>query len=292
MEQLSACPICKNTSFSPFLVCKDYTATQETFNIVRCGSCDFVFTNPRPSQDEIARYYQVENYISHTGTQSGIINKLYHFARKFTLKQKLNLVNKLTSKGKLLDIGCGTGNFLQVVKNDGWEVSGVEPDSSARKLAIEICGKEIYDEEYLNNNQQAQFDIISMWHVLEHVHALNQRLVQLKNLLKPNGRLIVAVPNCASFDAAHYKQYWGAYDVPRHLYHFKPADIKKLFEQNLFEVENILPMKLDAFYVSMLSEKYKGGNMLSGVWHGLRSNIQAARKKGTYSSQIYIIKHK
>lgn len=292
MENLTACPICKNTVFLLFLTCKDYTASKEKFNLVTCKACNFVFTNPRPKQSEIGRYYQVENYISHTGTQSGLVNKLYHFARKFTLKQKLKLVNSLAQKGLLLDIGCGTGNFLQVVKNDGWKIIGVEPDPSARKLAIETCGENIHEESFLSKVENQKFDIITMWHVLEHVHELDQRMGQLKNLLKPGGRIIVAVPNCASKDAAHYKAFWGAYDVPRHLYHFKPSDIKNLFDKNSFEVEKILPMKLDSFYVSILSEKYKGGNMISGIWQGLLSNIHAAKNFGTYSSQIYIIKHK
>jgi 2-polyprenyl-3-methyl-5-hydroxy-6-metoxy-1,4-benzoquinol methylase len=292
MEKLTACPVCKNNGFSDFLTCKDYTASKESFNLVTCNACKFVFTNPRPKQDEIGRYYQVENYISHTGTQTGLVNKLYHFARKFTLTQKLKLVNSLSKKGSLLDIGCGTGNFLQVVKNDDWKVTGVEPDPAARKLAIETCGENIHEEEFLNQENINKYDIITMWHVLEHVHELDKRLIQLKKLLQPSGRLIVAVPNCASKDAAHYKAFWGAYDVPRHLYHFTPKDIKKLFESNLFEVEKILPMKLDAFYVSILSEKYKGGNMLSGIWQGLRSNLHAANNFGTYSSQMYIIKHK
>ncbi len=292
MEKLTACPICKSKVFSDFLTCKDYTASKENFNIVKCNACDFVFTNPRPTKDEIGRYYQVENYISHTGTQTGLVNKLYHFARKFTLKQKLKLVNSLSKKGNLLDIGCGTGNFLQVVKTDGWKVTGVEPDPAARKLAIETCGESIHEEAFLTNIKDQKFDIITMWHVLEHVHELDQRIIQLKNLLQPGGRLIVAVPNCASKDAAHYKQFWGAYDVPRHLYHFKPADIKNLFEKKLFTVEKILPMILDSFYVSILSEKYKGGNMLAGIWQGLLSNLHAANNSGTYSSQIYIIKHK
>jgi len=292
MEKLTACPVCKNNAFSDFLTCKDYTASKESFNLVTCNACKFVFTNPRPKQDEIGRYYQVENYISHTGTQTGLVNKLYHFARKFTLKQKLKLVNSLSKKGSLLDIGCGTGNFLQVVKNDDWKVTGVEPDPAARKLAIETCGENIHEEAFLNQENINKYDIITMWHVLEHVHELDKRLQQLKKLLQPGGRLIVAVPNCASKDAAHYKAFWGAYDVPRHLYHFTPKDIKKLFESNLFEVEKILPMKLDAFYVSILSEKYKGGNMLSGIWQGLRSNLHAANNFGTYSSQMYIIKHK
>lgn len=292
METLPTCPICKSNGFTDFLTCEDYTASKENFTLVSCNNCSFIFTNPRPGQSEIGKYYQVENYISHTGTQTGLVNKLYHIARRFTLKQKLRLVNKLNTKGNLLDIGCGTGNFLYVVKSDGWKVTGVEPDTDARKLAIQTCGENIHEESFLENDSQVKYDIITMWHVLEHVHELDKRLIQLKNLLKPNGRLIVAVPNCASKDANHYKQFWGAYDVPRHLYHFKPNDIKQLFQNKQFEVEKILPMKLDSFYVSILSEKYKGGNLLSGIWQGLRSNLHAANNFGTYSSQIYIIKHK
>ncbi len=291
MEQINQCPVCQNNQFSPYISCVDYTVSNQSFSLSKCKSCSFVFTNPRPNKDEIGAYYKAENYISHTETKSGLVNQIYHIARKFTLKNKLNLINKLSQKGALLDIGCGTGSFLNIAQKNGWKVNGVEPDTMARELALKHCGNVIFDESFFQNETNTQFEVITLWHVLEHIHELELRIKQIKKLLKPSGRLIVAVPNCSSGDAQHYKQYWAAYDVPRHLYHFTPKDIQNLFQNFDFQLETILPMKLDAFYVSILSEKYKKGSFISGVFYGLLSNIRAASKKHTYSSQIYILKH-
>lgn len=291
MEKIPYCLICSSDKFIPFIRCKDYTVSQENFELLQCSNCNFVFTNPRPPQSQIGKYYKAEDYISHTETQKGFINKLYHFARIYTIKQKLSLIEKLSPKGNLLDIGCGTGNFLASAKNNGWNITGIETDADARNIAHQKCSTTIFDEEQLDV-LESQFNIITMWHVLEHVHELKQRISQLKRLLKPDGSLIIAVPNCASYDAQHYKEFWAAYDVPRHLYHFKPENIEQLFSTYGLEVTSILPMKLDAYYVAMLSEKYKGGNFLSAIWHGFKSNWHAKFHKYTYSSQIYIIKHK
>lgn len=292
MEHLQQCPVCNQTKFSPFLSCTDYTATKEVFELQQCDACNFIFTNPRPNLAVVGKYYNVENYISHSGTKKGFINTLYHYARLYTLSKKKKQINKLSPKGKLLDIGCGTGNFLAYMNNDGWEILGVEPDDTTRNEANQICNGKVYAEEKLNELEKQQFDVITMWHVLEHVYDLETRVKQLKSLLKPNGVLLIAVPNCSSYDAQHYGKYWGAYDVPRHLYHFKPNNIKQLFEKQSFVVEKVLPMVLDSFYVSMLSEKYKQGNIVKGVFIGFLSNIRAMFKKDTWSSQIYVIRNK
>lgn len=292
MKQINTCPVCNKGKFSPFLNCVDYTVSRETFSIVSCNGCGFKFTNPRPADADLGKYYKSDNYISHSNTKKGIVNYLYQVVRKHTLEKKLSLVNSLGSKGKILDVGCGTGEFLSICKRGGWETLGIEPDQDAKALGIKNYGLSVLQETALKTLPESSFDIISMWHVLEHVPNLNERLRDLKKILKPGGSIIVAVPNCSSKDALRYKQFWGAYDAPRHLWHFTPKDIQALFSSQGMKVEQILPMKFDSFYVSLLSEKYKTGstNLLRGFLSGLSSNMAASKTGNTWSSQIYIIK--
>jgi 2-polyprenyl-3-methyl-5-hydroxy-6-metoxy-1,4-benzoquinol methylase len=292
MEQIQACPICGNAAYNPFLECKDHSVSRETFTIVQCNDCGFRFTNPRPEEDRIGEYYKSEDYVSHSNTSKGLINTAYQFVRKYTLRRKLALISSLVTKGRLLDIGCGTGEFLAVCKEAGWNVSGIEPSKEAREQAIQNHQLEVHNEDKLSEYANESFDMITMWHVLEHVPKLQERIRDIKRLLKKGGILVVAVPNCASGDALHYKEYWAAYDVPRHLYHFRPNDIQKVFEEKEMKVVDMLPMKFDSFYVSMLSEKYLHGKqrIFHALWRGLLSNLSASRKGTTYSSQIYIIK--
>lgn len=290
----TACPVCGNNSFKKIIKCIDHMVTGEEFDLVQCNQCGFIQTYPIPTIDKIGKYYQSENYISHTNTNKGLINQIYHFVRKKTLKGKLDLINSLTKKGKLLDVGCGTGYFLKECKEDGWGIVGMEPDPSARALASEITGEKIKNDIKEINET---FDIITLWHVLEHMHNLKESIEKLKSLLKPNGKLIIAVPNCESYDAQTYGQYWAAYDVPRHLYHFTKDTMNKLITNNGMKIKEIKPMKFDSFYVSMISEKYitKNNNSLlqklsipKAFVKGFISNLKAS-KINNYSSLIYII---
>ncbi len=294
MEKLIECPVCKGNELSLFLSCKDYTVSRETFSIEKCKSCGFNFTNPRPTSSEIGKYYESEDYISHSNTNKGIINRIYQGVRKYTIQKKVALINsfvKETDKN-ILDIGCGTGEFLNACKNDGWNAQGIEPSLNARKLAIDNYGLVVSEEAFLKNLKPACFDIITMWHVLEHVHELNTRVDELKRLLKNNGAIIIAVPNRSSYDATFYKEYWAGYDVPRHLYHFVPETMKMLLKNHGLEMANLLPMKFDSYYVSMLSEKYKTGksDLINAFLKGWLSNVKAGGNAGKYSSIIYVIK--
>jgi 2-polyprenyl-3-methyl-5-hydroxy-6-metoxy-1,4-benzoquinol methylase len=292
MEQISNCPVCQKNTFEKYLEVQDYTVSQEKFQIVACKSCGFKFTNPRPDENEIGEYYKAESYISHTNTSEGLIAKIYHAVRKYTLKGKLNLINSIyPQKGKLLDVGCGTGMFLNEARENGWKVNGIEPDSGARQIAEEI-NKATIKTEILSSFQNEQFNIITMWHVLEHIHLLNETVDWLKERLSENGSLIIAVPNHKSKDAEIYQAQWAAYDVPRHLYHFSQKSIKQLFEQKGFRLEKTLPMKFDSFYVSMLSTKYQTGkiNYFKAFMDGLKSNLDAGTDNGNYSSLIYVFK--
>jgi SAM-dependent methyltransferase len=286
------CPACGSSSINPVLSTKDYTVSGESFPIWQCDSCSLRFTQDVPGIDRIGGYYKSENYISHTNISKGVINRLYQIIRKKTLKQKRKLVCKLTGKkqGELLDVGSGTGAFVNEMRQNGWQVVGLEPDPDARRIAREInCELKNVDE--LFNLPENSFDAITLWHVLEHVHDLQNYLQQLKALLKQDARLIIAVPNYTSFDASIYKEYWAAYDVPRHLYHFSPVSMKLLIEKHGMRIIDYRPMWFDSFYVSLLSSKYKNRrtNWLAATWIGFRSNLKAMSEGKKCSSVIYII---
>lgn len=294
MEKLSTCPICGKPDFRHVQSCLDHTVSRETFSISECQGCGLWFTNPRPEVDEIGRYYESEDYISHSGKTKGLIGKAYRWARRFTIKRKVNLVLELggNQKGlRLVDIGCGTGEFLFSAKAAGCVVVGIEPSLKAREYAINNYGLEVFPEDHISAIQTASVDIVTMWHVLEHVHSLKDRVEELRRVLVPNGTAIIAVPNRLSWDAEKYGAEWAAYDVPRHLYHFRREDIRQLFESNGFTLERTLPMQFDSFYVSMLSDKHRGKqNLIGSTWNGLVSNLRASTLKGTWSSQIYVIR--
>ena len=294
MEILGNCPICNSTQFKSFLEVEDYFLSHEIFTIQKCNSCKFVFTNPRPSEIDIGKYYQSEEYISHSSSSESITDKIYYAVRNYTTKQKFNLINKHYKTGKILDIGCGTGEFLNFFKTHGWETMGIEPNNTARKTAIKKYGLTIHQENKINELVKSSFEIITMWHVLEHVLDLNLRVRQLKHLIKKNGILVIAVPNIESRDANIYGKYWAALDVPRHLYHFNQSAIHNLFSKEGFEIIETHPMKFDAFYISLISEKYKTGksNYVKAILNGLKSNFYGASHKNNYSSIIYVLKLK
>lgn len=295
METLNICPVCKHDKAKAYLSCTDYTVSRETFQVMQCSSCGFRYTNPRPAENEIGKYYQAEEYISHSDTNKGLVNKLYLMVRNYTIGKKVGLINRLTSTSsqtakQLLDIGCGTGEFLNAAQQNGWQVTGIEPSEVARKNAAQKYGLTPLPQEKLFELKEKKFHVISLWHVLEHVHQLDHTIEQIKNILLDEGVLIIAVPNCNSMDAKKYGAHWAAWDVPRHLYHFTQNDIKTLFERSGFKLAEVLPMKFDSFYVSLLSEKYKNGNanLFSGFLSGLNSNFNSG--ENGYSSQIYILK--
>jgi 2-polyprenyl-3-methyl-5-hydroxy-6-metoxy-1,4-benzoquinol methylase len=290
------CPVCGSASTRPILTAKDFTVSGENFSIWQCSDCTLRFTQDAPALDAIGRYYKSEDYISHTNTSRGLINKFYQAVRKRTLKQKRQLVCKTTSKkqGSLLDVGGGTGSFVKEMKDHGWQAMGLEPDADARRVAKEHFDCELLDSNELFSLTPNSFDAITLWHVLEHVHDLTGYINQLKLLLKSGGRLIVAVPNYTSFDASKYKENWAGYDVPRHLYHFSPEAMQTFSEKMGMQILDLKPMWFDSFYVSLLSSKYKHQTTkwVSAIWTGIRSNLKASGDRKKCSSVIYIISPK
>lgn len=287
------CPVCNHKEYSKLLTVKDFTVSAENFEVVECTSCGFRYTAHPPAPDQIGRYYQSDAYISHTDSKKGIFNTIYQLIRKQAVASKRKLVTQYSSRqtGQLLDYGCGTGAFLVEMKSADWQVQGMEPDPGAASRAAELTSSVISHPDQLASLPAKAFDVVTMWHVLEHVHDLHGTLDHVKRILKQGGILIVAVPNHTSFDARHYAADWAAYDVPRHLHHFSPDSLSKLMQMHSMKVKAIKPMWYDAFYVSLLSEKYKTGSMrlIPAVLIGIISNINAIFKKGVCSSQIYII---
>jgi 2-polyprenyl-3-methyl-5-hydroxy-6-metoxy-1,4-benzoquinol methylase len=275
-----------------FLKVKDHSVSGEQFQLLYNIEMDMLETYPQPSEDNLSIYYQTKDYISHTDSKRNVMEHVYHAVRQITLKSKIKRISAHSKNGRrLLDVGCGTGDFLLAAIQKGWDVTGIEPNEKARAIANSKSNKKVFDTDQLSQLEKEQFDVITLWHVLEHLPNLEKQITTFKKLLKPNGTLIIAVPNFKSFDAHYYKSFWAAYDVPRHLWHFSKTAISKLFQKENLLVVEIRPMLFDAFYVSLLSEKYKTGSMnpLKAFWMGFRSNMKAKRTK-EHSSHIYILK--
>jgi 2-polyprenyl-3-methyl-5-hydroxy-6-metoxy-1,4-benzoquinol methylase len=288
------CPVCKSSNVAEVLCAKDFTVSQKVFSIWQCEDCTCRFTQDVPTAEEIGVYYQSSSYVSHSDTKKGLINKLYHTIRNYTVEQKRKLIEKVGGRknGTLLDVGAGTGAFASRMQKADWNVTGLEPDETARENALKNHQLQLQDLDALFSFDDKQFDVITLWHVLEHVHELHKYVETFYRILKDDGTLIIAVPNYTSNDEKVYKEFWAAYDVPRHLYHFSPESMQQLMQQHNFEIVDFKPMWFDSFYVSMLSEQYKTGhnNLVSAVWNGFASNVKAINDVKTFSSIIYVIK--
>ena len=271
-----------------YLTTKDFLVSGEVFDLIYDQELEMLRTEPQPSIDKLALYYESKEYLSHTDEARGLFASLYQVIKIWSIRKKLGLILKQNQgKGSLLDIGAGTGEFLKAAKEKGWLVEGVEPNAKAVKIAAE---KGLSLESSLEPLKNRTFDVVTLWHVLEHMHNLDQTILDLERLVNPNGTLIIAVPNFKSFDAKHYGKFWAAYDTPRHLWHFSQKSLRLLFN-NQFELKETLPMMFDSYYVSLLSEKYRTGSSFSfkGIWIGFVSNIKGRHSK-EYSSHIYCFK--
>lgn len=287
---LATCPFCGSEKVENYLNVKDFFLTKENFSISACLGCGLKFTNPRPSDDKLSYYYQSEKYYSHSKTKNGLIPRLYQIIKKQNIKTKYHQIVPKNQTGHILDIGCGTGDFLFYCSQKSWKIAGVEPDIKAKKIAEELLGESIFSENETYHWADSTFDLITMWHVLEHVSDLNKQFNELNRLLKNGGTLVLALPNYMSDDACYYKEHWAAWDVPRHLYHFNVEIIEQIAKRFGFKLSNSLPMKWDSYYVSLLSEQSKDSvfPIFRASIRGFISNRKAA-KSGEYSSKIYIL---
>lgn len=291
---IKACPLCHGTQLKRMMTCTDFYATGEQFQLFQCQECSFLFTQDFPVESEIGRYYETPDYISHSDTKKGLMNGLYHLVRKRMLNHKAKLVERFTRKtsGKILDIGTGTGYFTHTMQQRGWEVEAIEKNAQARAFAKKHFNLDVKEDSELNQLPGEEFGAITLWHVMEHLENLNDTWDQLYNLLADDGVLIIAVPNCDSYDAQKYKDHWAAYDVPRHLWHFSPDTMQKLGTRHSFLLTAHLPMPFDAFYVSILSEKFRKSSFpfIRGMITGGFAWFSALASKERSSSMIYIFR--
>jgi 2-polyprenyl-3-methyl-5-hydroxy-6-metoxy-1,4-benzoquinol methylase len=296
LERLSKCPLCKSGLFLNHSEIQDYAVTKEPFMLCKCSNCQLLFTNPRPSEKKIGPYYNFPEYYSHEDKAKNITQWIYQKIRAYSINKKIDAIEQLSQKGSLLDYGCGTGQFLNAAKDRGWTVAGVEPNKKARaqaKTKLPVLVKSSIDKL----KKKAQFDVITLYHVLEHIHELRKSTKNIIKHLKSTGYLIIAVPNHQSWDAKHYGNFWAAWDVPRHLYHFNNDSIKFLESEFGLELKEVKPMKFDSFYVSLLSEGYINpkASLLTRYWRAFRKGLESnrqAKSPGQYSSNIYVFQKK
>ena len=287
------CPWCDSDKAQINLWLKDEFLTKEDFHICECLNCGLLYTMPRPDKDHIGAYYKSEDYYSHKENTKGFVPKLYERIKKNNLKNKYQLATNGLSVGKMLEIGCGVGDFLHTAEEHGWECIGVEPSEEAKAIATKRTKASILSSEELESLADEQFDLITMWHVLEHVDDLRWEMAQLQRLIKPHGRIVIAVPNYKSYDGQYYKEHWAAYDVPRHLNHFNRTVLTKMFKTKGLELKKMDKLKWDAYYISYMSEQYRIHSLplVRGAFRGLISNSKA-RKSGEWSSLVYIFEKK
>ena len=289
---LKNCPLCFGERLAKKIDCIDHSTSKEKFTIVSCETCNFTFTNPRPKDESLAEYYKSDMYISHTNNTKGLFNWMYQTVRNYAIGTKVSLLKSVKKSGRHLDIGCGTGEFLNACKNAGFSTEGIEPTELARKQAIENFNLSVSKNTNLEQFQNNKFDSISMWHVLEHVPNLNETITQFDRVLNASGKVIIAVPNHKSWDANYYKEYWAAWDIPIHLWHFSKETIEQLFNKHGFTLIKKKPMLFDSFYVALLSEEFKTGekNFIKSFIVGIISNLFGILTKKGHSSTIYIFK--
>ncbi len=296
MVHLSKCPLCDSEDISNYLKCRDHFLSGEMFELSVCGSCGFIFTQDHPGERDSARYYESDEYASHNIGSTGFFNMIYRLSRKIMLAGKRRLIIRATGmkSGRLLDIGSGSGHFLSGMKNAGWDVTGIEINDKARDISEKLFSLNVISPERTDTLKSGSYDCITLWHVLEHFHDPFHYAVEIKRLLKEEGICIAALPNSASYDARHYSGSWAAYDVPRHLWHFSPETFRLFSAKAGFRLKKIIPLPPDVFYISMLSEKYKGSGIyyLKGILRGIWFSFLSLFRKHRSSSLVYILENR
>jgi len=294
LQHIEQCPLCGHSQFIHIETCKDYFVSHEDFSLYCCCNCQFVFTQDVPKGKDKWRYYEASDYVSHSDAKKGLVNHIYHHVRRIMLRRKTRLATKGKKRGNLLDVGCGTGYFAASVKQKGWDVVGIEPSIAAAETAHKKFNIEVIPPEKLTDISHHQFDIITLWHVLEHLEDLNDAMALFFKLLRENGRLLIAFPNKNSYDAIKYRAYWAAYDVPRHIWHFSPDTFRLFAQKHDYTIVSIKRLPFDAFYISILSEKYRNRKypLLRGMVSGIAAYAVSLLNREKSSSLIYVLKKK
>lgn len=293
MSDTGHCLVCGSTDTSALFAAKDHLVSGESFLLERCNDCGFVFTASPPGENEIKEYYISEEYISHSDTRSSLTDHAYHLARSLMLRKKHNLLMLLNGgkPGNLLDIGSGTGYFAGYMKNRDWNVTGIEISDRAREYSISRFGISVLDPDGISAVGDGYADCVTLWHVLEHLYDPGRWMSEIRRVLNDNGHCIVALPNTASADFKWFGPDWAALDVPRHLWHFFPGNLKKFARKYGFSCISVKPMPLDIFYISILSYRIRGYRfpLPAGILTALCLSIMNIFSRERASSLIYVL---
>jgi len=291
--EFSSCIVCGATSFTDELVVTDWLVSNEDFLVKECNACSFRFTSNPPAAEHAGPYYETEEYVEHSDNAEGLINVVYHKARTWMLKYKLRLIRKHSDGKRLLDLGSGSGYFLNSMKNNGYDVNGVEISDKAVALCQNKFRIKAYSPtEFLANEIPGEFDVATMWHVFEHVYSYNEYFDMLHKKLTKNGTLIIAMPNYYCLEEKTYKKYWNGYDTPRHIWHFTPSTFPRFAKDRGFEMVKMTSLPLDMFYNSMISASYKKSFTFLPitVFVGLCSLMLSIFSFKRTSSVVYVMK--
>ena len=266
---------------------KDHFLSGEFFELVKDHHYEYYKTKPDVGIEQLSKYYDSEAYLSHQENTKGIKSFIYNIVKKYMFTRKYKWISKYVKKGNWLDFGAGTGEFLAFLPSKHWNKMAFELNRNAIQ---KIKSKDL---RYISDYQQhdTSYDVISAFHAIEHVLDIQEWFNFLKRVARRNAIIAVAVPNYKAYDAKYYQENWAAYDVPRHRYHFSKDSIRRLFRENGFEILDEKPMPLDAYYISIISETYKGKrNLFNALRVGLLSNLKALSSK-EYSSNLFIFRN-
>jgi 2-polyprenyl-3-methyl-5-hydroxy-6-metoxy-1,4-benzoquinol methylase len=296
LEFVESCPLCKGVELVLCHKSTDSLVSGDLFSVYKCTSCDFHVTSPRPTSGSVGSYYNSASYVSHNDVAKGWIPKIYRVVRDIMIRHKLRIVGrykeKAPGKNNMLDVGCGTGEFLLKSKKMGYNTTGFEPDINASETASNKGLSIITKEDRLNELSPNYFDVVTLWHVLEHMYHPKDKIEVLEKILSDNGIMIVAIPEYKSFDGGYYKQNWAGWDLPRHVYHYNESTLTRLMDELNFKLIGKHSLMFDSFYISLLSEKNLNTRLgtIRAIIIGFLSNIMAIFSSYPFSSQIYVFK--
>jgi 2-polyprenyl-3-methyl-5-hydroxy-6-metoxy-1,4-benzoquinol methylase len=291
-----SCPICESKHIEFHQKIKDFTVSEETYDLYKCSDCGFIFTQDAPDAAHIGPYYKSDDYVSHSNTNKGLFFKVYHKVREIMLARKHKEIvanSSIKAGAKILDIGAGRGYFLNHMQEHKYVCTGIEQDPDVRQAAIDQFNLNVLPPEELYKLEDKQFDVITLWHVLEHIHDYRGYLDKIKKLLKPDGLLVVALPNPSCSDQYIYKDYWSGWDVPIHLWHFTPQNAKDLMAQYQFKMIDKRKLPFDPFYLSILASKERKDSFptITGFVNGFKAYLMSLNNIDNSTSLTYYFKH-